>query len=56
MLSYISKQIIYNRLLDRGITIDITQLDYILINSNDFPDYDSMYSAIVNNWNKLIIN
>lgn len=56
MLTYISKKIIQSRLLDKGIIIDISDLDNILIDNNSFTNLNSMYDCIVSNWNKLIIN
>lgn len=55
MLSAISKKIIYNRLLDKGIKIDIAKLDHYYIDQDNFTDLNTMYDFIVNNWNKLII-
>ena len=55
MLTYNSKKIIYNRLLDKNIKIDIIELDNYIINKDDFIDLNSMYNFIVNNWGFLII-
>lgn len=55
MLTYNSKKIIYNRLLDKNIKINITELDTIIINKEDYSDLNNMYNDIVNNWGFLII-
>lgn len=55
LLSAISKKIIVNRLYDKGIKINESDLDNYLISIDDFTDYNSMYDFIVNNYNKLII-
>jgi hypothetical protein len=55
MLSNISKKIIQSRLYDKGIIINIADLDNYIINPDDFTDNNSMFDFIVNNYNKLII-
>lgn len=55
ILSGISKKIIQSRLLDKGITIDISELDTIIVNKDDYTDLNNMYDDIVNNWGMLII-
>ena len=55
MLTYNSKKIIYNRLLDKNIKIDMAELDTIIINKEDYTDLNNMYNDIVKNWGKLII-
>lgn len=55
MLTSISKSIIYNRLLDAGIEINIADLDNYIIDINNFNDLNDMYNFIVDNYNKLII-
>lgn len=55
LLNAISKKIIVSRLYDKGIKINESDLDNYLISMDNFPDYNSMYDFIVNNYNKLII-
>jgi len=55
MLTNVGKKIIYNRLIDKNINIDITELDHYLIDPNKFWDLNSMYNYIVDNWGFLII-
>jgi hypothetical protein len=55
MLSSIGKKIIQSRLLDRGIVIDINNLDNYIIDANIFIDNNSMYDFIVNNYGMLVI-
>ena len=56
MLSAISKKIIKSRLEDKGIFINVNDLDNYIIDKNSFTDYDNMYNFIVDNFGKLIIS
>ena len=56
-MSAIGKNIVISRLMDNGISIQDAS-DYvnnILINADNFSDYNSMYDFIVANYKKLII-
>ena len=56
-MSAIGKNIVISRLMDNGISIQEAK-DYvnnILINADNFSDYNSMYEFIVVNYGKLII-
>lgn len=56
-LSSIGKKIVISRLIDIGISMKDASdyIDNIIIDINNFNDYNAMYSFIVNNYNKLII-
>ena len=57
MLTNIGKKIVISRLIDIGISMQDADkyVDNILINTENFSDYNSMYDFIVANYGKLII-
>ena len=57
MLTNIGKKIVVSRLMDNGISIQDANnyVNNILINADNFGDYNSMYDFIVANYGKLII-
>ena len=57
MLTNIGKKIVISRLIDIGISMQDADnyVDNILINSDSFSDYNTMYDFIVANYGKLII-
>ena len=56
-MSAIGKNIVISRLMDNGVAIQEAEnyINNILINEDNFPDYNSMYDFIVMNYGKLII-
>lgn len=56
-LSSIGKKIVVSRLIDTGISIQDASnyVANILINEDNFSDYNLMYDFIVANYGKLII-
>jgi len=56
-LSSIGKKIVVSRLIDNRISISVAEkyIENLLIDSDDFTDYNSMYDFIVANYGKLII-
>ena len=56
-MTNIGKKIVVSRLIDIGISMQDASnyIDNILINSDNFSDYNSMYDFIVANYGKLII-
>ena len=57
-MNAISKKIVISRLIDKGINASDASnyCDSVLINIDDFSDYNSMYSFLVENYGKIIIN
>lgn len=57
MLTNIGKKIVVSRLIDTGVSMQDASnyVNNILINANNFGDYNSMYNFIVANYGKLII-
>ncbi len=55
ILSAISKKIIQSRLYDRGIIIDIKELDNYIIDTDTFTDNNQMFDFIVNNYGTLVL-
>jgi hypothetical protein len=57
MLTNIGKKIVISRLMDNGISMQDASnyVNNILINVDNFDDYNSMYDFIVVNYGKLII-
>lgn len=55
MLSATAKKIIQSRLYDKGIKVELTDLDTILIDTDNYEDNNTMYNAVVENYEKLII-
>ena len=57
MLTNIGKKIVISRLIDIGISMQDADkyVDNILINTENFSDYNSLYNFIVANYGKLII-
>ena len=57
MLTNIGKKIVVSRLIDAGISMQDASnyVDNILINADNFSDYNTMYNFIVANYGKLII-
>ena len=57
MLTNIGKKIVISRLIDTGVSMQDASdyVDNILINADNFGDYNSMYDFIVANYCKLII-
>lgn len=57
MLTNIGKKIVISRLMDNGISMHDAKkyVDNILINADNFGDYNSMYDFIVTNYSLLII-
>ena len=56
-LSSIGKKIVVSRLIDTGVSMQDAN-DYvnnILINEENFSDYNTMYNFIITNYRKLII-
>ena len=56
-MTNIGKKIVISRLIDIGISMQDADnyVDNILINSDSFSDYNTMYDFIVANYGKLII-
>lgn len=56
-MSTIGKNIVISRLMDKGISMQDASnyVNNILIDVNNFSDYNSMYDFIVTNYGKLII-
>ncbi len=56
-LSSIGKKIVVSMLVDNRISMDVAEkyVENLLIDSDDFTDYNSMYRFIVANYGKLII-
>ena len=56
-MTNIGKKIVVSRLIDTGVSMQDADnyVDNILIDSNNFSDYNSMYDFIVVNYKKLII-
>ena len=57
MLTNIGKKIVISRLIDVGISMQDANnyVNNILINADNFSDYNTMYDFIVANYGKLII-
>ena len=57
MLTNIGKKIVISRLVDAGISMQDADnyVSNILINADNFSDYNSMYNFLVANYGKLII-
>ena len=57
MLTNIGKKIVISRLIDIGISMQDANnyVNNILINEENFSDYNTMYNFIVENYGKLII-
>ena len=57
MLTNIGKKIVVSRLIDTGVSMQDASnyANNILINADNFGDYNSMYDFIVANYGKLII-
>ena len=57
MLTNIGKKIVVSRLIDTGVSMQDASnyVNNILINVDNFSDYNSMYDFIVANYGKLII-
>ena len=57
MLTNIGKKIVISRLIDIGISMQDASnyVDSILINADNFSDYNTMYDFIVANYGTLII-
>ena len=57
MLTNIGKKIVVSRLIDIGVSMQDANnyVNNILINADNFSDYNSMYDFIVVNYSKLII-
>ena len=57
MLTNIGKKIVVSRLIDTGVSMQDASnyVNNILINTDNFGDYNSMYDFIVANYGKLII-
>ena len=57
MLTNIGKKIVVSRLIDTGVSMQDARnyVNNILINADNFGDYNSMYDFIVANYGKLII-
>ena len=57
MLTNIGKKIVVSRLIDAGVSMQDASnyVNNILINTDNFSDYNSMYDFIVANYGKLII-
>ena len=57
MLTNIGKKIVISRLIDTGVSMQDADkyVDNILINTENFSDYNSLYNFIVANYGKLII-
>ena len=57
MLTNIGKKIVVSRLIDTGVSMQDADnyVDNILINADNFSDYNTMYNFIVANYGKLII-
>lgn len=56
-MSSISKKIVISRLIDKGINAVEAQnyCDNIMISVDDFSDYNTMFTFIVENFGKIII-
>ena len=56
-MTNIGKKIVISRLIDIGISMQDASnyVNNILINADNFSDYNSMYKFIVTNYGKLII-
>ena len=56
-MTNIGKKIVVSRLIDTGVSMQDADnyVDNILIDSNNFSDYNTMYDFIVANYGKLII-
>ena len=56
-MTNIGKKIVISRLIDIGISMQDASnyIDNILIDSDNFSDYNTMYDFIVANYGKLII-
>lgn len=54
-LTLISKKIIQSRLYDKGIIVNMEELDNYIVDPDLFSDLNSMYNSIVNNYNSLVI-
>ena len=56
-MTNIGKKIVISRLIDIGISMRdaYNYVNNILINADNFSDYNSMYNFIVENYGKLII-
>ena len=56
-MTNIGKKIVISRLIDIGISMQDASnyVNNILINEENFSDYNSMYDFIVKNYGKLII-
>ena len=56
-MTNIGKKIVISRLIDIGISMQDASnyANNILINADNFSDYNSMYDFIVKNYGKLII-
>ena len=56
-MTNIGKKIVISRLIDIGISMQDASnyVNNILINADNFSDYNSMYKFIVANYGKLII-
>ena len=57
MLTNIGKKIVVSRLIDIGVSMQDASnyVSGVLVNVNNFSDYNSMYDFIVANYGKLII-
>ena len=57
MLTNIGKKIVISRLIDTGVSMQDASnyVNNILINVDNFSDYNTMYDFIVANYGKLII-
>ena len=57
MLTNIGKKIVVSRLIDTGVSMQDADnyVNNILINVDNFTDYNTMYNFIVANYGKLII-
>jgi len=57
MLTNIGKKIVISRLIDIGISMQDASnyVNNILINEENFSDYNTMYNFIITNYRKLII-
>ena len=56
-LSSIGKKIVVSMLMDNRISMDVAEkyVENLLIDSDNFTDYNLMYDFIVANYGKLII-
>lgn len=54
-LSLISKKIIQSRLYDKGISIQLSDLDNYIIDNNRFTDFNEMFDFIIDNFKTLVI-